>query len=142
MSQMPKHLTIPEMSKAFLHKILDLPQEGQLKRIRESLQDVFKGIGKHKFCQIQLLINNDVKPIIQSQHRIPFAKMKKLDKILDKLEESGVNEQVEGATDWLSNLVVTHKTDPILVAKCTTLNVICCGILRQRQTCLYIRNDK
>ena len=46
---MAKQLTPTEISKVYLQKISDLPQEGQLCRIKASFQDVFKGIGKHKY---------------------------------------------------------------------------------------------
>ena len=111
-SQMAKHPTSPEMSKAFLWKISDLPQEEQLRRVKKSFQHVFKGIVKHKYHKIQLLIDDNMKPITQPQRKIPFAKREKFGKILDKLKESGIIEQVEGPTDWLSNLVLTSKGDP------------------------------
>ena len=65
-NHLAKYLTPPEMSKAFLQKISDLPQECQLWHIKESFhfQDFFKGIGKHNYRQVQLLIDDNVKPII------------------------------------------------------------------------------
>ena len=105
---MAKHLTSPEISKAFLWKISDLPQEGQLWRIKASFQDVYKGIDKRKYCQVQLLIVDNVKLIIQPKHKILFAKRGQLNKILNELEESGVTEQVEGPTDWLSKADATQ----------------------------------
>lgn len=47
-----------------------------------------------------------MKLIIQPERNILFAKRDQLNKILNELEESGVIEQVEGPSDWLS------KTDP------------------------------
>ena len=49
-SQMAKHLTSPELSKAFLRKISDLPQEVQLWRIKASFQDVYRGMDRCKYC--------------------------------------------------------------------------------------------
>ena len=109
------HLTPAEISKAFLQKISHLLQEGQLHRIKVSFQDIFKGINKHKYCQIQLIIDDNVKPIIQPQRKIRFAKREKLNKILDELEESGVIKQVEGPTIWLLNLVLTPKVNPMQI---------------------------
>ena len=63
-SQMAQHFTPPEMSKVFLGEMPGLPQEGQLRRIKATFQDVLKGIGKHKYRQVQLLIDDNVKPII------------------------------------------------------------------------------
>ena len=52
-SQMAKHLTPPEVSKLFLRKISDLPQEGQLQWIKECFREVLKGICKYKYCARQ-----------------------------------------------------------------------------------------
>ena len=103
-SQMAKHLTPAEISKVLLQKISDLPQEGQFQHIKASFQDIFKEIGKHKYhqhkyCQVQLIIDDNVKPIIQPQFKLPSANREKLDKILDELEESEVIKQVEGPND-------------------------------------------
>lgn len=69
-NQMAKRLMPPEMRKAFLQKVLDLPQEGQLWDIKETFQDILKEIGKEKYHQVRLLIENNVKPIIQPQSKI------------------------------------------------------------------------
>ena len=74
--------------------------------------EVFKGIGKHKFRKITLIIDKNVKPIIQPQRRIPFAKREKLDEVLSELEREGVIQEVEGPTEWISNLVLTPKANP------------------------------
>ena len=84
----------------------------QLLYIKESFQDVFKGIGKHKYCQVQLFIDNNLKLIIQPQCKIPFIKREILNKMLDEVGELGVIKQVEGLTGWLPNLVLRHKADP------------------------------
>lgn len=110
-NQMAKRLTLPEMRKAFLQKVLDLPQEGQLWDIKQTFQDILKGIGKDKYHQVRLLIDNNVKPIIQPQSKISFVKREKLDKILDQLDKSEQIEQVESLTDQLSNLVSLPKPD-------------------------------
>ena len=74
--------------------------------------EVFKGIGKHKYRKIKLNIDKDVKPIIQPQRRIPFAKREKLEEVLKELEQEGIIQEVEGPTEWISNLVLTPKADP------------------------------
>ena len=74
--------------------------------------DVFEGIGKHKYRQVRLHINKDVPPVVQAQRRIPFAHREKLETLLEELEEADVIERVEGPTDWVSNIVITPKTDP------------------------------
>lgn len=41
----------------------------------------------HKYCKTKLLINDNVKAIIQHQRKIPCTKRVKLNKIWDELEE-------------------------------------------------------
>ena len=48
---------------------------------------LFKGIGKYQFWKITLNIDKDVKPIIQPQQRIPFAKREKLDEVNNEIEK-------------------------------------------------------
>lgn len=45
-----------------------------LQHILNKHQNVFKGIGSHKYRQVKLLIDKTVDPIIQPQWKIPFAK--------------------------------------------------------------------
>ena len=73
--------------------------------------DIFKGIGKHKYRQVELSIDDSVKPKAQPQRRIPFPKHEQLDKILDELEQADIIEPVEGPTGWGSNIVLTPKAD-------------------------------
>ena len=87
--EMVKHLTPPIKSRKFLQQISDMLQEGQFKRIKENFKEVFQGIGKHRYSQVPLLIDENIKPIVQLQRKILFAKREKLDSILDELEESG-----------------------------------------------------
>ena len=61
---------------------------------------------------MELLIDEETRPIIQPQRKIPFARREKFDGVLDELEESGVIKPVEGPTDWISNVVLTPKADP------------------------------
>ena len=111
-SEMAQHLTPLTTTEAFMTTIKEQGQEQQIKNITEHYPAVFKGIGKHKYRQVKLLIDPAVKPIIQPQRKIAFAKREKLDKILDELEQSGVIEHVDGPTAWLSNLVLTPKANP------------------------------
>jgi len=116
-----KHLEYHEIAKKITSEDAVKAKYAQLKTPRESPTQVeeminifdeqFHGIGCHKYRQIKLDIEDTVTPIVQAQRRIPFAKREKLDEILKELEDDDVIEEVKGPTDWISNLVLTPKTD-------------------------------
>ena len=81
-------------------------------KLRARFNNVFEGIGKHRFRQVNLDVDESVTPVVQSQRRIAFARRQKLDKVLHELETADVIEEVTGPTDWVSNLVLTPKADP------------------------------
>ena len=56
-------------------------------------------------------VDENVKPRIQAQRRIPFAKREALEEKLTELEEEDIIEEVTGPTERISNLVLTPKTD-------------------------------
>ena len=89
-----------------------MEKQSVTKSLVEKLPEIFRGIGKHKYRTITLNIDQEIKPVIQPQRRIPFAKREKLNKVLNELEREGAIENVEGPTEWISNLVLTPKADP------------------------------
>ena len=109
---MAERLTSLETSAKWMKNNKGSSQKNTIDRITEHHSTVFQGIGKHKFRQVKLIIDEEVKPIIQPQRKVPFAKRPQLDTIINELEDAGVIEQVEGPTDWISNLVLTPKADP------------------------------
>ena len=70
---------------------------------------VFQGIGNLKSCEVKLHIDETVPPVAQSARRIPFHLRKKVSAELEKLEQEGIIERVEGPTPWVSPLVVIPK---------------------------------
>ncbi len=56
-----------------------------------------------------ILVTRTVKPIAQPHRRIPFHDRKQLEQELKHDEELGVIERIEGATPWVSPLVVVPK---------------------------------
>ena len=50
-------------------------------------------------------------PKIKPQRKIPFAKRGPLKEILSELEKEDIIEEVQGPTEWISNLVLTPKSD-------------------------------
>lgn len=74
-------------------------------------KNIYKGIGCHRFRQIKLDVDKNVKPVVQARRRIPFAKLKQLEELLEELEKEDIVEDVQGPTEWISNLVLTPKAD-------------------------------
>jgi hypothetical protein len=69
-------------------------------------------LGKLNGKQLDLHINENVKPVAQPLRRLPFGLREKVDQKLDELLEKGVIEEVqEGPTEWVSPLVVVPKTE-------------------------------
>ena len=73
---------------------------------------VFEGIGKHKYRQVELIIDKTVTPKVQVQRRIPFPKRDQFDEIIQEMEKEDIIEPVECPTEWISNVVLTPKADP------------------------------
>ena len=71
--------------------------------------DLFQGLGKLRNFNVKLHIDDTVKPIAQPHRRIPFHVRKQLEQELKRDEELGVIERIEGATPWVSPLVVVPK---------------------------------
>ena len=70
---------------------------------------LFHGIGKLKDAEVQLHIDETITPVAQAARRIPFHLRKQVSEELDNLERQGIIEKVEGATPWVSPLVVIPK---------------------------------
>ncbi|XP_053380302.1 uncharacterized protein K02A2.6-like [Mercenaria mercenaria] len=84
-------------------------QHSKVDEICKNYNSVFTGIGKYKDKQIDLIIDSDVQPVSQPHRRIPFHQRKQVEKELKRLEDLDIIEKVEGATDWVSPIVVTSK---------------------------------
>ena len=80
-----------------------------LEKIVQSYDNIFHGLGKLRNVQIKFNIDENVKPIIQHQRRIPYHTRKEVDAKLDELLEYGVIEPVTGPTPWVSPLVAVQE---------------------------------
>ena len=73
---------------------------------------IFEGRGKLKDFQVKLHINENIKPIIQPQRRLPYHLRKEVSKELRKLEDQDIIERVENKPiPWISPIVCTPKKD-------------------------------
>ena len=90
-------------------------KERKIKDLVKEFDEVFHGIGKMKGVKVKLHVDPDVKPVAQKHRRVPFHLREKLEKELERLEQAGIIEKVDTATDWVSPLVLTPKkgTDEI-----------------------------
>ena len=111
-SEMAKKLTPLSQATQVVNEIYEKGSQSATQEIIDRHSTVFKGIGKHRYRQVELSIDKTVKPKIQPQRRVPFPKREQFDKILQELEESDIIEPVEGPTEWISNVVLTPKADP------------------------------
>ena len=81
------------------------------KEINEILQEnkeVFEGKGKLRNFQLNLHVNEEVKPIGQPTRRVPYHLQ---NKVIAKIRELEALDIIEETTTWVSPLVVTPKED-------------------------------
>ncbi|GFS22577.1 retrovirus-related Pol polyprotein from transposon 412 [Elysia marginata] len=72
-------------------------------------ENLFEGFGKIKGIKIKLHIDEKVQPVAQKHRRIPYHIRKDTEAELKRLEEQDIIENVEGATPWVSPIVVIPK---------------------------------
>ena len=70
---------------------------------------LFEGIGRLKNAEVTLHIDERVPPVAQATRRIPSHMRKAVAKELINQEEQRIIEKVEGATPWVSSLVIIPK---------------------------------
>ena len=66
--------------------------ESPVSQIAKKHPKVFQGIGKHKYRQVELIIDDSVQPKVQAQRRIPFPKRQQFEEIIQELEEADIIE--------------------------------------------------
>ena len=77
--------------------------------IFEKYKSCFEGLGKLKDFQLDIPIDQSVKPVAQPMHCAPFSLRAKLEQKLDELATLDVIEKAEGPTPWISPVVVVPK---------------------------------
>ena len=65
--------------------------------------DQMAQVGKLKNFEVKLHIDQSVPPVAQPAQRIPFHLRKKVEAELDRLEEQGIIEKVDGPTPWIGS---------------------------------------
>ena len=84
-----------------------------------------------KNFEVNLHIDESVRPVAQPARRIPFHLRQKVSAALDKLEQQGIIEKVDGATPSISPLVVIPKKDGD-IRHCVDMRMANCAIQRER----------
>ena len=69
----------------------------------------FNGMGKLNDFQLEIHIDNTMKPVIQPVRRVPFHLREKLEAKLDELENNDIIEKVNEPSNWVSPVVVVPK---------------------------------
>ena len=88
-------------------------EDPKVKEILHQFSERFTGLGKLKGKQIQLSIDQSVKPVAQQQRRVPFHLREKVEMELKNLESQDIIEKVPESehTDWVSPIVVVPKKE-------------------------------
>ena len=94
--------------------------------------DVFQGIGKLKGIQVNLHIDESVRPVKQTHRRIPFHVRKQVEAELQILEQQDIIEKVSGPTPWVSPVVVPKPKSPSQVRLCIDMREANRAIQRER----------
>lgn len=72
--------------------------------------DVFEGLGRFP-GEMKILLRDDVKPKVHYQKRFPLSIRDRLKEELESMEERGIIERVDHATEWVNNVQVVEKKD-------------------------------
>ena len=77
--------------------------------LAEQYPTIFDGIGKLEGYEVKLHIDDSIQPVAQPARRVPFHMRQQVSAELEKLEQQGIIEKVDGPTPWISPLVVIPK---------------------------------
>ena len=79
------------------------------RRVLQNYPSLFSGLGKMKNVEVKLHINENVKPMHQSQRHIPFHQLKNLEACVESLLQQDIIEPANGPTLWVSPMVSVPK---------------------------------
>ena len=78
--------------------------------MRNAFPDRFEGIGKFE-GEYHIVVDPSVPPVVHSPRRCPLAIKPDIKEELDKMESMGVITPVKEATDWVSSLAYSQKSN-------------------------------
>ena len=77
--------------------------------IFDKYKSCFEGLGKLKDFQLDIPIDQNVKPVAQPMRCAPFSMRDTLEQKLNELVDLDIIERTEGPTPWISPVVVVPK---------------------------------
>lgn len=80
----------------------------EAEKIIKKYKSVFEGHGLFP-GEVNMEINKDVKPVVQTPRRIPIAFRKRLKEELEQLVEDDIITKEESRTEWVSNILLVKK---------------------------------
>jgi len=108
-ADMSQYFTPEEIVQQTLNKCQSDQPATTIANLKDKYKEIFTGIGKHKYRQVQLHIDPAVQPVAENHHRTPYAIREPVSELLGILEKNDLVEKVDGPTDWVSNIHVTAK---------------------------------
>lgn len=91
------------------------------------------GVESCKSEPVHITIDESIPPVAQPHRRIPFHMRKLVENELNELEKADIIEKVEGATPWVSPIVVVPKpNDPDRIRICVDMREANRAICRER----------
>ena len=102
--------------------------------IFDKYKSCFEGLGKLKDFQLDIPIDQNVKPVAQPMRRVPFSMRDKLEQKLNELVDLDVIERAEGPTPWISPVVVVPKPNDD-IRLCVDMRQANGAIVRERHPC-------
>ena len=94
-------------------KMIKLENKQTMQDILCKFPQVFKGTGKLRGHQVDLLVNPEVKPVAEPPRRIPYHLKDRVDEKVDEMLRSDVIEEHRTGkpAPWISNIVIAPKDD-------------------------------
>ena len=104
-----------------------------LEKLAAEHPELFENVGKLKNHEVNLHIDESVKPVAQPHRRIPFHLRKKVEDELQSLLDQDIIEPATGATPWVSPIVTPPKPkEPDKVRLCADMRQANQAIIRER----------
>jgi hypothetical protein len=80
-----------------------------MQKLLQKYSDVFEGIGCIEGYEYDIVMKDDVKPVVNPPREVGVAYRSKVKAELQRLIDSGILAKEDGPTDWVSNMVVVDK---------------------------------
>ena len=80
-------------------------------RVFEEYADLFRDEVGDLPVTYSMKVNPEVTPVVNPPRRLPVAMKERVEKELQRMQAQGVIESVDEPTEWVSNMVATHKKE-------------------------------